>query len=137
APQLLGDPLPGEVGNQWRRHPDRLERRRFDLEPERRRHADRPDDAEGVLLEPLARLPDGPDGARPQVAEAVVEVDQTRLLGGRCRPPGEGVDREVAAGQAGLGGPREPDATWPPAGGVVVVGAERRDRVTRPLSAAG
>jgi hypothetical protein len=127
--ELDRDPLPGEMGNEWRMATDRREGRGLDREPVGRREADCAHHPEGILLEPPIRLADGPDQTARDVRSATVRIDESRRRRSIRRTPRQRVHREVATGEIGLDRRPELHPVRPPEIGVVMVGPERRDLV--------
>ena len=85
--ELGRDPLAREVPDQLGLRLDAGQRRRLDVEPERRRQPHGPDHPEGVLLEALPRIADGAQDVRPGVGRAVVRVHEPGRTGGRGHAP--------------------------------------------------
>ena len=116
------------------RRADRLERRRLDREPERRREPDRAEDPQRVLLEPGSRLADGADPARGDVGAAAVRDRARRGRGPPASAPTSApqaiafIVKSRRARSASIES-RELDPVRPPEVGVVVVAPERRDLV--------
>ena len=108
--------------------PDRGERRRLDLEPERRREPDRAEHPQRVLRGTAApgRRPRAGSAAAGRRARRTGRPARWRSPSGRA-PPGDRVDGEVAAREVGLEVVAELDPVRPPEVGVVVLGPERRD----------
>ena len=97
APHLDRDPLAGQAAHVVGLLADGGQRRGLDLEVERRRQPDGADHAEGVFMEALGGVADGPQGAGREVGLAAVRIDESRRLPG-LGAPGHRVDREIAAG---------------------------------------
>ena len=75
--QLGGDPLAGQVRDEFGPCLDAGQGRRLDTEPQRRRQPDRPDHPERVFLEPGARVADGTKQARRKIGQPVIRVHET------------------------------------------------------------
>ena len=81
---------------------DRGQRRRLDLEAERRREPDRAEHPQRVLLEARARDRRPPAGVAPRRGRATAERVDERRRSSRLGAPGDRVDGEVAPRQVGL-----------------------------------
>ena len=124
--ELGGDPLAGQVGDQFGSRADPGERLGFDLELERRGESDGADHPQRILLEPGRRIADGAQDAGARIEGSAVRIDQRGRLA-RAPAPGHRVDREVAARQVGFDRIAELDPMRTAEVGVVVVGPEGRD----------
>jgi hypothetical protein len=125
-PHLGCDALAREMLDELGAVADRRQRRRLDLEPERRRQPHRAHHPQRVLAEASRRVADGTEGTDGQVLAAPERIDEARFAAG-LRAPRDRVHGEIASRKVELDRVAELDPVGAAIVGVLMIGSESRD----------